>query len=397
METIETINYDLSKELLPNHILDINQVQTSFNHAFSREEDDMKLRYLNYGISVEASKGDELCRKQISEFYTKQTGSYYSKDNIVLNYSVISGLESVLLSTLSKNDKVLVEVPTNPQCFELIENLNFEIIPYKRINNELDLENLEKVIIENNIKGMYTCSSFSDPLGTSLDDKTCRGLTLLAKKHKFYIYSDESNNLLSLENSEISLFFDREQDPKNYDYSNHSEYIISINSFEKFIPSQMKIGFILAHQKVIGEVLKKAFYIATNFNMNQHTIRSYLELGYSEKNLEMYKKICTANRNILISKLTENESIGINVVKPQGGGFIWVELDQNVDLTKLNQKKETSGINFVFGNTFVPSQFKLSDEFSYLNRHLRLSYSYLSEKDLQIAGEKLVKLISECQ
>jgi DNA-binding transcriptional MocR family regulator len=77
-----------------------------------------------------------------------------------------------------------------------------------------------------------------------------------------------------------------------------------------------------------------------------------------------------------------------------GGYFIWLKLNENVDVAKVKSQLEKDNIVAPFGEIFVQASDREKEKFAHLKRRLRLGYSFLDE-DVLVDGCKKVRAAIE--
>jgi DNA-binding transcriptional MocR family regulator len=396
----KSLKHNMGYGYIPEKILSFSEIKESFINSIDKKNEENYLqRYLNYNTCP----GDIEVRKTISKFFLKQSKIYMNPNNIQITYGNTFGLLIALQATLSKGDKVLVEVPTFFNAITQIQQANYDIIPVeRRSDGNFDLDELEKLVIEHDIKGFYTVASNSNPLGVSISFEQRVRLYHLSKKHKFYIYSDDIYELLNLDESDagIPIFFCDEKVGNgdtshllNYD-NDSNEYIIYMVSFNKLVCPQLKVGFNLVHSSLIKKFEHLAVIKANGFGFSQHLLRSYIELGHLEKMIEKQKIILKNNRDVLFNELSKCEYLEIN--KPSGGFFMFVRVKESVDVSLVHKKREEYELNFLDGFSCGPADIRKNMRFNYLERFIRLSFSSLNEEELLDAGKAFVNLITNC-
>ena len=314
-----------------------------------------------------------------------------------------------LLALLNTNDNILIECPTFFNSILYFYDFKFKnLFPIKREEDgQFDFEKLEKIVIEKNIKLMNLVTTFSNPLGLNLNYESRKKLYQLSLKHKFYIISDDIYEFLYLDElaREIPLIFcdgvNEIKNRPNFEYlksykNEYNPYIISLNSFNKLVGPQAKVGFIHCHSSIIDKFLKLATVIAQPFNLNSQMIRSYIELGYMDSSAEIHRKVIKRKCQILVDEISKSKNIKFNI--PQGGYFIFVKLNDNIDIEKLHKISFENELGYFKGEiSTLKSCFEEGNEYLYLKRYVRLAFSYLEDSILAEAGKLFVKLVDECE
>lgn len=396
---IRSLEHNLGYGFVPEDILQLDLVKQAFNDAFDKKEENMKYRYMNYGNP----KGDKPVREAISKFYMKTTGCFYNPDNMIVNFGCTIGLTTALMACCKPGDNILIEAPSFFSAVLQIVDQGFKTFPISRKNDgQIDLEELEKKVIEHDIKGFYLVTNYSNPIGKNLNKENRVKLYQLAKKLKFYVFSDDIYETLYIDEDTRTtpLFFcdDKVAQGDNsrlttFD-NNSNEYIISMNSFNKIIGPQIKVGFNLCHKNVVEKHCNLAIILAGGFSFNQHLVRSYIELGILDKLINQQIDFIRNQRNILYEVISKCKYI--KVEKSEGGYYLFASIDEAVNMEKVHSLRQEYNLNYIKGEDCGTVDLKNDPSFSHLKRCIRLSYSYLRPKELKTAGEVFVKLIEDC-
>jgi 2-aminoadipate transaminase len=84
--------------------------------------------------------------------------------------------------------------------------------------------------------------------------------------------------------------------------------------------------------------------------LGQATVFEFLERGNFEPNLERVRGLLQARRDAMLDAL-DRELPGLRHSRPEGGYFVWLELD-GVDAGDLLVRAEEAGVTFVKGTDF---------------------------------------------
>jgi DNA-binding transcriptional MocR family regulator len=84
---------------------------------------------------------------------------------------------------------------------------------------------------------------------------------------------------------------------------------------------------------------------------------------------------------------------GANVPVPEGGYFIWVRLEDNVNLDLFKENLEKAGIAVLFGERFIQESDRENQEFRYLRRRFRTSFANMDEESLYEGTQRLREVI----
>jgi 2-aminoadipate transaminase len=105
-------------------------------------------------------------------------------------------------------------------------------------------------------------------------------------------------------------------------------------------------------------------------------VYEFIQRGLFEPNLERVRGLLGARRDAMLSAFAR-ELPDVRTSRPEGGYFIWAELDA-VDASELLTRAEAAGVTFVKGVDFGGEP-----------TSLRLAYSFVSPEEI---GEGVARL-----
>ncbi|MDF2522428.1 MAG: GntR family transcriptional regulator, partial [Clostridiales bacterium] len=129
------------------------------------------------------------------------------------NIFVTSGSQqsiSILVNTPFPNgkNKVLVEQPTCSEILSALELSNAITIGIKRNSDGIDLEELENIFKNEDVKFFYTMPRFHNPTGYSFSTEQKKKILNLAQQYNVYIVEDDCFAELDLNKKADPIFSD---------------------------------------------------------------------------------------------------------------------------------------------------------------------------------------------
>jgi DNA-binding transcriptional MocR family regulator len=282
------------------------------------------------------------------------------------------------------------------------------------------MDDLEKMIIEKKPKGFYLVTTFHNPSSQNLNILQRNQLYKLAIKYRFYIISDDVYETLYFNSSEripplffcsdsgLQHYLQRDQSIIDYD-NNSSEFIVSLFSFSKIISPGWRMvtmflieGLIHAHIKVI-EMLSSQAMVRSGGGLNNvvnQFFRSYLELNYIEYDISKISKWLDYLKTSYSDRVEKaydilHGSFAFEISKPRGGYFLWIRLNNKVNLEKMNKLFEENLVKVTNGSIFVLNSEIENPKFFYLQRRLRIAYTFLDDGILLKGFSVLKKCIED--
>lgn len=387
----------------------INEIQAAVKHSIDRipnEKENYLYRFLNYG----EKKGDEGLRNSLSTWLTEDLKFEASPDNLFITNGCSHGLELACSALLREGDNVLIEAPTFflAQLIFNDHHLNVHSVIRNELDSTLDLELIEKIVVEKNIKAFYIIPTYHNPTGFNLPLNQRNALYNLALKYKFYLFVDDIYEKLYFDygatrvapifycSDEIIAHKEKHYKELIKDDNNSNEYVISINSFNKLLTPGIRLGWILAHKNVIKK-LESIGYIMSGGGVNpfmNQVVRSFIETGGLDKAIQ-YSQDSFRERIRLCDEILKG-SKAYTYLYPAGSYFFWLILSDDIDLDKLNKRLAEEDVVVLFGDQAIDIKTRTPEEVQKYKRRIRLSFARY-KFDRLLEGFKLFRsIIDEC-
>lgn len=160
--------------------------------------------------------------------------------------------------------------------------------------------------------------------------------------------------------------------------------VIYISSLSKELIPGFRVGWAVLNESIrdrfIG--LKQIEDLATN-TISQAILYKFCSRGYLKTHIRKMRKIYRERRDLIMKNIRKYFPKNIEVIKPEGGLFIWVKFPEGIDLTPVFEASMNRGIIFSLGSLFYNS--------SNGKNEMRLCYAANSperiEEGIKILGE----------
>jgi 2-aminoadipate transaminase len=350
-------------------LLPLQSLRISANAYFSSGD----IRSLDYGLE----QGDGNFRHALAFFLTKAYDRAAVDPGLLfVTAGASSGLDLICTLFTQPGDVILVEEPSYFLALRIFEDHGLQIISIPTDNDGLCLDILEDKIITAKPKFIYTIPTFHNPSGQTLSLDRREKLIVMAQRYNVFIVADEVYHFLDYHQTAPQPFA---ASAKNV------EQVISINSFSKILAPGLRLGWILAHGRVINK-LATCGLLDSGGGMNPFTsalIQGLIESGGLEENILKIKKEYNCRREAMGAALQEFLPQS-EWVPPLGGFFYWVRLP-GVDTTKLRHMAESFKVGIKQGVLFS-SQKRMQD-------YIRLSFSFYDPIKISEGVKRLGKCL----
>ncbi|HEX5448424.1 MAG TPA: PLP-dependent aminotransferase family protein [Gaiellaceae bacterium] len=287
---------------------------------------------------------------------------------IMLTNGSLQGL--VLLSQhLAPDKRVLVERPTYDRPLKILRALGAEIVALDTDDDGLDPDALERELANGPAPAfMYLLPTFQNPSGRTLPLERRQRVAELAREHDLLVLEDDPYGLIRFEGEQLPLLLDISEGFTAYS-----------SSFSKTISPGLRVGWFVLPERLARELetIATGTYI-TPVQLGEATIHEFISRGNFEPNVARVSELLRVRRDAMLAAL-ERELPGLRWTHPDGGYFLWLELD-GVDATALLERAEQAGVTYVKGADFGGEP-----------DTIRLAYSFVSPEEI---GDGIARLAS---
>jgi DNA-binding transcriptional MocR family regulator len=129
--------------------------------------------------------------------------------------------------------------------------------------------------------------------------------------------------------------------------------VIHASSFSKTVSPGVRVGYLVGPEDEIATLSKRASenYISPNM-LAESVVWELARSGALEENIKKVNAALAERRDALVEALREKIPEAEFVV-PEGGYFLWLALDDDVDTPELLARAKEEGVSFVAGPDFM--------------------------------------------
>ena len=317
---------------------------------------------LQYG----ATEGYQPLREGLCAFMA-QKGATVTPDGLIVTTGSQQALDLIGKCMISPGDKVIVEAPTflaTIQCFRLY---GAEIIGAPIDADGVDVDQLEKLILEHKPKLVYLIPTFSNPSGATLS---------LARRKRILEIAAQTRTLVVEDDPYGELYFDNPPPPSllalSDDVPGSRDWLAHCGSFSKILSPGLRVGWLIAPPALLANAtMCKQFSDAHTSNLTQAIAAHYLTLNRLDGALAVVRRTYAERAHVMAASLRRELGRAIEFNAPQGGMFFWAKLTgadgRRSNANDFAKRAIEQGVAFVPGAPFFAHDPDLST--------LRLSFA----------------------
>lgn len=286
----------------------------------------------------------------IQDWEKREHGYAIEKDSIVLIEGVVPAISVAIQAFTQENDAVLINTPVYPPFARTVRLNNRQLVTNSLIKAnghfEIDFDQLEKDIVENDVK-LYLFCSPHNPGGRVWTKEELLKLGQLCQKYDVILVSDEIHQ-------DMALFGHKHHTINTVSDSFKERSLVLSSATKTFNIAGTKNSFVL----IENPKLRKRFKDRQLAN-NQHEISTLgllaTEAALTEGKawLEELKAVLEDNINFVVSYFEEYLP-QVEVMKPEGTYLIWLDFSgTGLDHLEIGRKlREQAKVILNDGLTF---------------------------------------------
>ncbi len=276
-----------------------------------------------------------------------------------------------LAQRLAPGKRVLVERPTYDRPLKILRELGADVVGLDSDAEGVDPDALERELRTGAAPAfLYLIPTFQNPSGRTIGLDRRQRIVELAREHNLFVLEDDPYGLVRFAGEPLPSLFELSGGETTYS-----------SSFSKTIAPGLRVGWFVLPTELAREIeaTATATYI-TPVLLGQATVHEFVRRGRFEPNLERVRELIGMRRDAMLAAL-DHELPGVPITRPDGGYFLWAELD-GVDAGELLPRAEAAGVTFVKGTDFGGDP-----------QSLRLAYSFVSPDEIADGVARLAAAI----
>ena len=275
---------------------------------------------------------------------------------------------------VSDGDRVIVEQPTYDRTLLLLRQAGADVVGARLEADGVDPAAVESAAADGEVKLAHVIPNFHNPAGCTLSLEKRQELVRLAADHGFLLFEDDPYRLISFGDSSTETMLDMDTEDR----------VIHASSFSKSVSPGVRVGYLVGPAEQIATLAKRAneTYISPNM-LAESIVFELCRSGGLDENLKVVNAALRERREALVEALREHIPEARFVV-PEGGYFLWLDLDDDIDTEALLAEAKEEGVTFVAGPDFMIEGGSSS---------LRLSFAPVPADDVAEGVQRLARAL----
>ena len=326
---------------------------------------------LQYG----GSYGHEGLREEIAGRIAQGAGPRVSPEHVVITTGSSQALDLVCAAFIDPGDVVLVEEPTFPGSLWTFRAHGAVPWPVPIDRLGIDVEALGARLAEVRAEGrqtklIYLTPDFQNHTGTRLAPERRQRLVELAEAYDCIVVEDIAY---------LQIDYAPEPPPPTL-FALAPDRVLQMGTFSKMIGPGLRIGWLVGPGVAIEAAARGRTDMGSSVTMSS-ILAQFLRDGALEPHLGRVREVYRAKRDAMTRALAETVGGLGTWDTPEGGFFLWLRLNDGIDVPALVEVARQERVGFVPGHRFLVEERPLPA--------LRLAFSQVSLEDIHEGVNRL--------
>ncbi|MCY0093457.1 PLP-dependent aminotransferase family protein [Hoeflea ulvae] len=305
-------------------------------------------------LQYSTGAGIEPLRREICRIM-QERGVGCGPENILITNGSQQGLFMSAMAFADPGQHVMARQPVYTGALQVFQTLGLSVV-------EPDAADASPALL-------YEIPNFHNPTGACLDLAARTALVDQVHRAGAILIEDDPYGLLRYEGEDLPglLAIDAGRD------SIETARTLYLGSLSKTVAPGLRIGWVVGPAAIISH-LTDLKYVQ---DIQSGTLVQQLAAGFLKDDFngatEAARSVYRDRRDALLAALDTRFGARGGWIRPEGGFFIWVELDGGIDAAALLRRAMEKGVNFVPGSAFGTGGRFAS--------HIRLGFSHSDPAD----------------
>jgi len=323
--------------------------------------------------------GPQQYRQAVADFYSRQTESQTSAEEVILTTGISGGIEMMCTSLASPGDVAIVEQPTYFLVRNIFTSLGLETLPSPMSpDGSIDLAALSVELEALKQQGkrarlLYVVPVHSNPSALCKTREEKAGIIKFCKEWEITILADEVYELLN--------FGPRSVDSPPFRELCRDSTVVSLGSFSKICGPGLRLGWCLAAPEVCQKFRNNGV-LSSGGGLNP-VVGAIMASALDERLMDklLLNEVCptlSMKSKALVSAINKHLP-GATFHVPEGGYFILLRFPEDVNATELVEIARSK-----FSVAYTPGARCLGAP-----NTARLSFAFYSAEEMEIGVKRL--------
>lgn len=327
------------------------------------------------GTAHEPAQGSLNLRRNVAKWSLVIEGKL-TEDDFVTTLGTMNAIYYCLNAVTKPGDTIATESPAYFGILQLAKSMGLNVIelPTDPVTG-IDLDALKRNI--NKISACCIVSNFSNPLGSLMPDEHKKQLVEMLTFYNIPLVEDDLFG---------NLFFG-ETRPKPCKIFDEAGLVMWCGGTSKTLAPGYRVGWAAPGKFKDKIIWHKLVQTVSTPSLFQEVIADFMENGRYDHHLRKLRQTLHTNCLKFQRGVEDYFPENTKISQPQGGSFLWLELDKKIDTSELFDIAIKQKISFAPGRLFT--------QHNQFNNCMRLNFALKWDEKLEFDLKRLGKIVKQ--
>ena len=299
-----------------------------------------------YGDEVfqySSTEGYQPLREWVAKRYRDEYGMDVQAEDILITTGSQQALDLMGKVLINPKDALAIEEPGYLGAIQAFTVFEPDFCPVPLMDDGIDLEKLEQILRERDVKLLYTVPNFQNPTGLTYSVEKRKALCSLLNRYSAYLIEDDPYGQLKFQGEVLP-----------YIGSFGLKRSVLFGTISKIITPGMRLGWICTKDKELMQHLvtaKQAADLHSNI-FAQYAVYDYLMNHELKEHIDKIKDLYKEQSDAMLKAMKDFFPDTVTYTLPEGGMFVWGSLPEGESSLELFDRAMKEKVAFVPGNPF---------------------------------------------
>ena len=290
-----------------------------------------------------STEGYRPLREWVAERYRDEYGMDVQADDVLITTGSQQALDLMGKVLINPGDALAIEEPGYLGAIQAFTVFEPHFCPVPLLDDGIDLDRLEQILEERNVKLLYTVPNIQNPTGLTYSVEKRKALCALLNRYSAYLIEDDPYGQLKFEGEVFP-----------YIGSFGLKKSVLFGTISKIITPGMRLGWICTKDRELMQHLvtaKQAADLHSNI-FAQYAVYDYLMNHELNEHIGKIKALYKEQSDAMLQAMKDFFPDTVTYTMPKGGMFVWGSLPEGESSLELFDRAMKEKVAFVPGNPF---------------------------------------------
>ncbi|GAK11771.1 PLP-dependent aminotransferase family protein [Geomicrobium sp. JCM 19039] len=346
-------------------------IEDAFSRALSKGK-----KAMQYG----ETEGYFPLREVIIERMKNKGIQGFTPEHVLLTTGSQQAIDLFSRIMIGPGDVIFTEEPTYLAALQVFQSYEAKIVPIRCDANGMDLDDLQEKAKVYRPKVVYVVPTFSNPSGRVWSLERREALVRLAHKQNFIVFEDDPYGDIQYHDAGYTPMAALDD----------GSHVVYTSTFSKTAVPALRTGWIVGPYQIIRMMAQAKQANDLHSNSLAHQALYELCMNFDlDAHIQKISDLYGHRKNVMVDAIRSSGLKTAEFVDPEGGMFLWLEVDPRINTDSLLKEAVRRGIAYVPGAPFYAGTPQYNT--------LRLNYTHATDEQIGKGMQIMTDLFAQVE